>query len=237
MSSQQVNRNAWIYARGAKPLHFNYKTCVHIFSPVPRVPSARSEEPALQGLGHDEAGAGGGSRATFVLPGQHPRDQLLPWGLCRRDLAGGDGGGLCLASRCVLVTQWVLATAEGCDHAVTELGEREAQGEPDIHYAALAAEPSLSPAGLLGSPRHRGTAEAVSIWSLLPHCLLPTPSTASPACSSPGSSINPAPALFQVEWPCICEIYATPRMSCTVSFPCAKTRSPGNNPHSRPLAP
>lgn len=157
MSSQQVNRNAWIYARGAKPLHFNYKTCVHIFSLVPRVPSARSEEPAPQGLGHGEAGAGGGGGgAKFVLPVRHARDWLLLWGLCRRDLAGGDGGGLCLASRRVLITQWVLATAEGCDHAVTELREREAQGEAARHHAALAAEPSLSPAELLESPQYCG---------------------------------------------------------------------------------
>lgn len=127
MSSQQVNRNTWIFARGAKPLHFNYKTCVHIFSLVPRVPSARSEEPVPQGLGHGEAGAGRGGGGAKVPPGQHPRDWLLPRGLCRRDLAGGDGRGLCLASRCVLVTQRVLSTAEGCDHAVTELGEREAR--------------------------------------------------------------------------------------------------------------
>lgn len=137
-------------------MHFNYKTCVHIFSPVPRVPSARSEELAPQGLGHGGAGTGGGDGDKFVVPGWHPRDWLLPWGLCRRDLAGGDGGGLCLASRCVLVSQRVLATAEGCDHAVTELGEREARGEPDRHRASLAAEPSLSPAEL-GSPQYCGT--------------------------------------------------------------------------------
>lgn len=147
MSSQQVNRNTWIYARGAKPLHFNYKTCVHISSPVPRVPSARSEEPTPQGLGHGGAGTGGGGGDKVVLPGWHPRDWLLPWGLCRRDLAGGDGGGLCLASRCVLVTQWVLATAEGCDHAVAELGEREAQGETDTMQLEL-----QSPAELPGTP-------------------------------------------------------------------------------------
>lgn len=45
MSSQQVNRNARIYTRGAKPLHFNYKTCVYTFSalfPGFLVPGARS---------------------------------------------------------------------------------------------------------------------------------------------------------------------------------------------------
>lgn len=50
MMSQQVNRNAWIYARGAKPLHFNYKTCVHIFSLVPRVPRARARSPPHEAL-------------------------------------------------------------------------------------------------------------------------------------------------------------------------------------------
>lgn len=147
--SQQVNRNAWIYARGAKPLHFNYKTCVHIFSLVPRVPRARARSPPHEALAMVKQGqvvAAVGLR--LCCQGSPPGTGCSHGALCRRDLAGGDGGGLCLASRCVLVTQRVLATAEGCDHAVTELGEREAQGEPAGHQAALAAELALSPAVL-----------------------------------------------------------------------------------------
>lgn len=70
VSSQQINRKARIYASGgAKPLHFNYKTCVHIHSLVPRVPIVRREKPALQG--HGEAGAGDGSGGTrFMLAGR-----------------------------------------------------------------------------------------------------------------------------------------------------------------------
>lgn len=57
----------------------------------------------------------------------HPEGRPLRQDLRGGDLAGGDGGGLCLASRCVLVTQRILAAAEGCDHAVTEL-----EGKGDI---------------------------------------------------------------------------------------------------------
>lgn len=45
--------------------------------------------------------------------------------LCRRNLAGGDGGSLCLgASRSVIISKEVLSTAEGGEHAVTELEKK-----------------------------------------------------------------------------------------------------------------
>lgn len=155
-SSQQVKRNAQIYASGrAKPLHFNYKTCVHIYSLVPRVPSTRREEPAPRGRGGGEAG-----RAAVAAAGLGSCSRggdvhrPLRWGLRGRDLAGRDGGSLCLASRRVLVAQRVLAAAEGCDHAVTELEERESRGEAGRCHTAPVAGLPLSPAELLGSPQH-----------------------------------------------------------------------------------
>lgn len=99
-----------------------------------------------------------------------PKDWPLQQGLRGRDLAGGDGGGLCLASRRVLVTQRVLAAAEGCDHAVTELEEREARGEAGGCQAAPAAGLPPSLAELLGSPHHCSAGGAMSVEppSLLP---------------------------------------------------------------------
>lgn len=180
-SSQQVNRKARVYASGgAKPLHFNYKMCVHIHSLVPRGPSARREEPARRGCGLGAAGqavAAGGSRSRG---GE---------GTPRTGRSGGAYAG----------ETWLVETEEvsvlPADVSSSPSGflpqqrvvimqlrnwKRRERGVRRVDTRTALAE------GLLGNPT---TAREVPWWSLLPACL-PLPA---PACRSVDTAPAPPP--------------------------------------------